>query len=637
MGKLKTKERKELPDEIFGLPNERKYPLTDEEHVCKAIQFFKYCPPSKRNELAKNINRRAKELGMKLKLSKDGVFYKYADKTIVQESAYDAYEFQRLVETGEGEVAQIVSFIQTQTGLVIQSLMKKLFIMPTLTEFIEVEKELQNLILGDNFALPKTFKSLGKEHAINPITHINKAMEKSYELLFGFMKYNNPNLDFSTHYLITSIFEDITFYLIREVQDCACFHKFVDKTKLIDELINHFDCNMYYVIRKIREVHVQCIIEKRLAESHNDNERVVKLLKVSDLLATYINKLKEYCNNNWNPVIIKNDANFINILRSSNMNLVHSINYLKNLKNELKSQIDIILLSQDKSIIRDEFYHNLNFLLDIVDRQHREILDIISMLEGGLKKGNIKLYNKKYSLELDSKDILAFKELNLFDRLYVGKAYGGDNAYYGVTKDKLYLLGKTNKPGELVLIKLYDNGECLKTLNLIVRDTNDFDKTDRLKSIKINIIPSSNNNLETLTEGITIDKDGGIKFTFKRRKSYMDEYAENHKLLVENFKAKNYEAMKTNLAFLFALINDIERNVIYSKKPVSVEKKRDAEKARMFAINDFKTYLKEIQKVEPNFDFTKYYKESDYGKLTIRFSRDELIGLKRLFQTIILS
>jgi hypothetical protein len=637
MAKLKTKERKELPDEIFGLPSERKYPLTDEEHVRKAIQFFKYCPPSKRNELAKNINRRAKELGMKLKLSKDGVFYKYADKTIVQESAYDAYEFQRLVETGEGEVAQIVSFIQTQTGLAIQSLMKRLFIMPTLVEFIEVEKELQNLILGDNFALPKTFKSLGREHAINPITHINKAMEKSYDLLFSFMKYNNPNLDFSTHYLITSIFEDITFYLIREVQDCACFHKFVDKMKLIDVLINHFDCNMYYVIRKIREVHVQCIIEKRLAESQNDKERVTKLLKISDLLTAYITKLKDYCSNNWHPVILKNDASFISILRSSNMNLIHSIDYLKTLKNELKSEIDIILMSQDISIIRDEFYHNLNFLLDIVDREHREILDIISMLEGGLIKRNIKLYNKNYSLELDSKDILAFKELNLFDRLYVGKGYGGDNVYYGVTKDKLYLLGKTNKLGGLVLIKLYDNGECLKPLNLIVRDKNDFDKTDRLKSIKINIIPSSNNNLEALTEGITIDKDGGIKFTFKPRKSYMDEYAENHKLLVENFKARNYEAMKTNLAFLFALINDIERNVIYSKKPVSLEKKRDAEKARMFAINDFKTYLKEIQKVEPSFDFTKYYEESDFGKLTIRFSKDELIGLKRLFQTIILS
>lgn len=636
MAKLKTKERKELPDEIFGLPNERKYPLTDEEHVRKAIQFFKYCPPSKRNELAKNINRRAKELGMKLKLSKDGLFYKYADKTIVQESAYDAYEFQRLVETGEGEVSRIVSFIQTQTGLVIQSLMKRLFIMPTLVEFIGVEKELQNLILGDNFALPKTFKTLGRENAINPITHINKAMEKSYDLLFSFMKYNNPNLDFSTHYLITSIFEDITFYLIKEVQGCACFHKFVDKMKLIDELINHFDCNMYYVIRKIREVHVQCIIEKRLAESQNDKERVTKLLKISDLLAAYISKLKDYCNNNWYPVILKNDASFISILRSSNMNLIHSINYLKTLKNELKSQIDIILMSQNISI-RDEFYHNLNFLLDVVDREHREILDIISVLEGGLIKRNIKLYNKNYSLELDSKDILAFKELNLFDRLYVGKGYGGDNVYYGVTKDKLYLLGKTNKPGELVLIKLYDNGECLKLVNLIVKDKNDFDKTDRLKSIKINIIPSSDNSLESLTEGIAIDKDGGIKFTFKPRKSYMDEYAENHKLLVENFKAKNYEAMKTNLAFLFALINDIERNVIYSKKPVSVEKKRDAEKARMFAINDFKTYLKEIQKVEPNFDFTKYYEESDYGKLTIRFGRDELIGLKRLFQTIILS
>lgn len=93
----------------------------------------------------------------------------------------------------------------------------------------------------------------------------------------------------------------------------------------------------------------------------------------------------------------------------------------------------------------------------------------------------------------------------------------------------------------------------------------------------------------------------------------MDEYSENHKILIQNFKSKNYLGMKTNLAFLFELINTTER-LLYSKKGINPDVKRDAEKARMFAINDFKTYLKEVQKVEPDFNFTEYYEKATMEK-----------------------
>ena len=53
--KLSTKERNKLPDKKFGLPNERKYPLNDKEHVLLAIKFFNYCEKDKRKELANNI------------------------------------------------------------------------------------------------------------------------------------------------------------------------------------------------------------------------------------------------------------------------------------------------------------------------------------------------------------------------------------------------------------------------------------------------------------------------------------------------------------------------------------------------------------------------------------------------------
>src|SRR5574344_1617017 len=38
--KLPTKARNELPEKVFGIPDKRKYPLNDEEHVRAAIRMF---------------------------------------------------------------------------------------------------------------------------------------------------------------------------------------------------------------------------------------------------------------------------------------------------------------------------------------------------------------------------------------------------------------------------------------------------------------------------------------------------------------------------------------------------------------------------------------------------------------------
>ena len=62
--KLSSGDRKELDDSQFGIPSLRKYPLTDEKHVLQAVRFFNKAPKEHKRELAKNIVKRAKELGM---------------------------------------------------------------------------------------------------------------------------------------------------------------------------------------------------------------------------------------------------------------------------------------------------------------------------------------------------------------------------------------------------------------------------------------------------------------------------------------------------------------------------------------------------------------------------------------------
>ena len=61
--------RSELPDKVFGIPEERKYPMPDKKHVYSAIKLFGHVEPKYEKELANNIKKKMKEYG----ISKDEV------------------------------------------------------------------------------------------------------------------------------------------------------------------------------------------------------------------------------------------------------------------------------------------------------------------------------------------------------------------------------------------------------------------------------------------------------------------------------------------------------------------------------------------------------------------------------------
>ncbi|MBP5598343.1 MAG: hypothetical protein J6Y02_23450 [Pseudobutyrivibrio sp.] len=82
---LTTKERNDLKPAQFGLPEDRKYPLIDAEHVRSAIKLFGHCPEGKRTQLAKNIHKAAKKFGVEIK--KDNLVSEYLSESVVTESA----------------------------------------------------------------------------------------------------------------------------------------------------------------------------------------------------------------------------------------------------------------------------------------------------------------------------------------------------------------------------------------------------------------------------------------------------------------------------------------------------------------------------------------------------------------------
>ena len=60
---LETK-RSEIPDDQFGVPSKRKFPLDTCQRVRSAIKFFNYVDPEDEEELAKRIIKKMKECGI---------------------------------------------------------------------------------------------------------------------------------------------------------------------------------------------------------------------------------------------------------------------------------------------------------------------------------------------------------------------------------------------------------------------------------------------------------------------------------------------------------------------------------------------------------------------------------------------
>lgn len=294
--------------------------------------------------------------------------------------------------------------------------------------------------------------------------------------------------------------------------------------------------------------------------------------------------------------------------------------YLEKQKNESKNQIDIILKSNAFSSIVSESSQT-SLLLE----------DWASHLEGRVYYDNISRYGKP---TLEKQFLL--EHLEPVTSLRTIRTVEGKYIRIAQVKEGVCVVLDTTLSESVRLMELsdgmHDNQSLIENLT-----AHPIEFQPGLKA-RVHTLTCKHQASETqsLTEGIVFDKTGGFKISFKPKVGYMDQYAKNHKLLVANHQNRNYEGMKDNLGFLFYLINEIEHKVIYSKKSLRSEVVADAEKARMFAINDFKSYLKLLQDVEPQFNFTRYYEDSDYGKHVFGFKKEEIIGLKRLFQMIML-
>lgn len=81
------KKRSELPDNVFGIPQERKYPMPDEKHTRSAIKLFNHVEPKYEEQLAKAIIKNMKKYNIDGSVvGPNNRLRKYLPKDMIKES-----------------------------------------------------------------------------------------------------------------------------------------------------------------------------------------------------------------------------------------------------------------------------------------------------------------------------------------------------------------------------------------------------------------------------------------------------------------------------------------------------------------------------------------------------------------------
>lgn len=129
---------------------------------------------------------------------------------------------------------------------------------------------------------------------------------------------------------------------------------------------------------------------------------------------------------------------------------------------------------------------------------------------------------------------------------------------------------------------------------------------------------------------VTEDKEFGIQFNDNgdlliknpKKINYREEYFNSHNLLIEYDKTNNTESIKYELARLWYL-NCLLESKLYGKK-LSKEDKKEFTIVRAKILNDFKKYIKVVNKVDKEFNFDLYYKQTPFSDKTIKINNSTI-------------
>ena len=133
---------------------------------------------------------------------------------------------------------------------------------------------------------------------------------------------------------------------------------------------------------------------------------------------------------------------------------------------------------------------------------------------------------------------------------------------------------------------------------------------------------------------VQFDKEGNLLIQNMSKINYQLEYDKSHKLLKIYSEDNNIEGMKYELSKLWFLNTELEKKIYHSNE--SKDKKDEYYKIRSRILNDFNKYLKQVQSLDKDFNFTEYYNNTPFSDASVKIDKYTLQYVKEILAKIIL-
>ena len=599
-----------------------KVSLSSIQDIQKAIQYFPMIPDVERAQAVLRITNAIAILGEQVRVSKKNPITKYLkDGTYVE---FVDWEYKHPKNIQFIIIPSYPSRHQTINSL--EDYIDSMYTSEVLTDThgnIMFDRIFNRSIDGGSvMALyrPDVYISQTREYSTKTNLGFtwylfnNVVLNYCNKMVLSFM--NDAGIDVYDQYLVNAYMLDMNEMIMRE-----------DSAEVVINAIHDYVTKLSYLPLEFQGIY-NFMITKFDIKSLSDNfKSLVKRIedRITNTFLLYDEGIKPIFGgipepngmNHVHTVLISDGSNVVNVLES----------YKEIREKSLYANIDIedtkfkkFIFQQSEAIGMREF----GWLQDTLKYINTAQLD----------KFKKTMVNEDISFNIDLSKMYALKKSNIIKTFIQNSV---QNFTFGCVKKTCYILGVKGDKVYMVPIFTGNENALIRRLQemdkrLIVRVIEFKDNEPRdLMSTSMMVIESANK--------IEFDKDTNLKFTFRRtdKNTYMNRYSEIHNVLVQNSRNKNYEAMKTDLARLYALIYIIERDVTHSMKPVSPSVKADGTKARMFAKNDMKRYTDEVLAHDKTFDLSKHFAEA---KIKEQIEKEyevkiNTLGVKKLLKTLI--
>lgn len=248
-----------------------------------------------------------------------------------------------------------------------------------------------------------------------------------------------------------------------------------------------------------------------------------------------------------------------------------------------------------------------------------------------LKIADIDLTGKVSNLVNPNDFFVKAKENKKIYKVYEGKCSEYDHKKVDMIFNRMDSTEKISYVKEQMILNLIQEADNIDYL----KDRSIFDESDLMKQVYESIIePVSNIKCvcETKEFPIQFNKDGDLLIHNISNIDFDAEWDISHRLLAQYEEAGNIEGLKYELSKLWFLSKILAKRI--GHKSFDFAKKENMDR-RARILNDFNKYMKVVMKLDPEFNFTKYYNNTPFSDATIQIKASTLKYTGEYFKRMI--